>query len=64
MSNGYTIRYNETITVFHNYIQLMNILNGEAKKHTVETKMSENMPLSLHNAIAKHNAEVEKTKNP
>lgn len=56
MSKAYTIRYNSIITAVSNYEQLMDILKGDAKGHTVETKMSEDMPLTLHNAIAFANA--------
>lgn len=64
MAKRYTIRYTDpegsaTTTAISNYSDLMDILKGNAKDSIVETKMHENMPLVLHNAIAKHNSEVE-----
>lgn len=70
MAKRYTIRYTDTqgaatTTAISNYSDLIDILKGNAKGSIVETKMHENMPLVLHDAIAKHNAEVEsKQPNP
>lgn len=64
MKKRYTIRYTNqrgspVITAISNYSDLMDILKDSAKDSVVETKMSEKMSLTLHNAIAKHNSEVE-----
>lgn len=70
MAKRYTIRYTDTqgaatTTAISNYSDLMDILKGSAKDSIVETRVHENMPIALHNAIAKHNSEVEaKQSNP
>jgi hypothetical protein len=62
MSRKYTIRFTESgassITAVSNYSDLMDLVKGSAAKAIIETKMSEGMPLTMHNAIADHNAKV------
>jgi hypothetical protein len=62
----YTVRYTKegsaTITAVSNYMDLSDLLKGDAKGAIVESKISENMPLTMHNEIAKHNGKLNEPK--
>ena len=62
MSKAYSIRYNETITAVHNYIQLMDVLKDAAQGHIVEIRISDAIPEAMQKAIIAHN-DVVKSKN-
>jgi len=64
MSKGYSIRYNETITAVHNYIQLMDVLKDAAQGHIVEIRISDAMPESMQRAIISHNDVVKSKTKP
>lgn len=58
----YVIRYTKkrrsTLTGVSNYSELMDLLKGSAKGAFIETRMSDNMPLVMHNACADHNTKL------
>jgi len=61
----YTIRYTKgkmsTITAASNWPELIDLLKGDAAGAFVEIKISEGMPLIMHNAIADHNSKLKST---
>ncbi len=62
----YTVRYygrnnNPVITAVSNYGELYELLKGDAKGCFMETRISDNMPVAMHNLVADHN---KTTKNP
>jgi hypothetical protein len=69
MRKRYTIRYynlkkQPVITSISTYIELSELMKGDAKNSIIETKMSENMSQAMHNEIGRHNHEVEKENPP
>jgi hypothetical protein len=66
MNKRYTVRYyindKPVKTAVGNWAELKDLLNGDAKESFIETKISENMPTTMHNTISKHNESL-MTKN-
>ncbi len=67
ITKEYTLKYikdNERFIIsVSTESDLMDVLNNRADGVIVETKISEDMPLWMHNAIAKHNKKVEVIEN-
>jgi hypothetical protein len=59
MKKRYTIRYGNTTTSIINYVELMEILKGDAKGKIVTARVSDDMPKTLHDTIASHNYKIE-----
>ncbi|MBP9793318.1 MAG: hypothetical protein KBC56_04900 [Flavobacterium sp.] len=56
---NYSVRYflkNMPCTIRVSTIKdVKNLIAGDASQSEIETKISENMPIKMHNLIAKHN---------
>ena len=61
MKNRYTVRIKKgevaIVTTVTDYVDLMDFLET-AKGCIIETKIFENMPVEMHNAIGAHNKET------
>jgi hypothetical protein len=51
------------ITTIANEKDLNKIIKKEAKHAVIDSRISDNMPVLLYNAIVEHNSKVQKTKN-
>ncbi len=49
-------------TTITNKVDLKNIAKADAKNAVIDCQMGSGMPISLHNAIAEHNAQIKTEK--
>ena len=57
----YTIKEQSALTFIGSLQELESFLNSVGKNATVETKISDDMPVLWHNKIADHNKNLETT---